>query len=248
MAAGVDQGVEIPSKFKSALEKLQRIFGGALWDAKLNSCFAAWSDIRHAKSAKKKIGIFNQGAQEWIEGSVKAIREWLPKFAGLAEAYPEAIEGDTLEWAKERVWEVVEGQCGLRRPKPGDRVWPADLISRTMVFWFAVASEGNSSVNVPPLRPWKAPRWPAPDGKETRSLLRERSSALWLRLNFVIDEELDLAQVQKVIGSRDAALRQKQTQRTAAWSADQLEGLSKNAERSVYKGDLRGPGRLLDRI
>ena len=100
--------VELPSEFTSALEKLQRIFSGALWDAKVNSCFAAWSDIKRAKSAKKKIEIFNQKAQQWREDSVKTIREWLPKFVDLARAYSEIIEVDALHWTKDKVWKRLK--------------------------------------------------------------------------------------------------------------------------------------------
>jgi hypothetical protein len=140
--------VELPSEFASALEKLQRIFSGALWDAKVNSCFAAWSDIKRAKSAKTKVEIFNQKAQQWREYSVKTIREWLPQFVDLARAYSEIIEVDALRWTKDKVWEKVEAQCEIHRLNPGEPL-TIDSISRTMVYWFAVAAEGNIRVGKP---------------------------------------------------------------------------------------------------
>jgi hypothetical protein len=220
---------ERPPEFSSALEKLRRLFAGFLWDAKSNSSFTAWFEIQRARSAKKKTEIFNEKFQQWSEGSVTVIREWLPKFVALAEAYPEPNGGDTVQWASGWVWDVVEGMCGIPRFKPDAVAWPHIRITRTMVWWFAVASEGNSSVNWPPLRPWKAPRWLAPDGKTTDSLLRERSRNLWLRLNHVIGEELDLAQIENTIASGHAVLRQTQARHTRDWSASQPDGFSVGA-------------------
>lgn len=180
---------------------------------------------------KRKNEIFNEKFEQWRENSAKVIRQWLPKFVALAQAYPEPSGGDTLQSVRGWVWDVVEGQCGLYRPKPKDLPWPHDRITRTMVWWFAVASEGNTSVNVPPLQPWKAPRWLAPDGQKKDSLLRKFSSALWLRLNHVIGEELDLAQIENTIASSHAALGQTQSRHTADGSANQLEGLSVGAVR-----------------
>src|SRR5713101_511302 len=60
MSAGDAPRVELPPEFRSALEKLHRLFAGALHDAKFNSCWAAWTDIRRTKSAKKKIELLNK--------------------------------------------------------------------------------------------------------------------------------------------------------------------------------------------
>ena len=125
-----------------------------------------------------------------------------PKFVDLARAYSEIIEVDALHWTKDKVWEEVEAQCEIHRINPGELV-TIDSISRTMVYWFAVATEGHIKVNMPPLRPWKAPLWLTRDGEETDSLLRDHTSHLCLRLNHVIDEELDLAAIQRATSRCD---------------------------------------------
>jgi hypothetical protein len=214
MSVGDAAGVETPTEFKSALEKLQRIFGGVLFDAKLNSCSAAWTEIKGTKNTKKRIEIFNEKAQQWREDSVKAIKEWLPKFVDLAQAYPEAIDGDALCWTKDKIWERVEAQCEISRPGDGEPL-RRDRITRTMMHWFAVASEGNFQVNLHPLRPWKAPRWLARGGTEKDALLRLHADSLWLRLSHVIDERLDLVQIQKAIDSGDAVARKTQARSRA---------------------------------
>ena len=76
--------VELPPEFRSALERLHELFVGALGDARLNSCWSAWADIKRTKNAKKKIEIFNAKSWQWRERSAEAIREWLPKFVDLA--------------------------------------------------------------------------------------------------------------------------------------------------------------------
>ena len=143
----------------------------------MNSCSAAWAEIRRAKSTKKK-EIFGEKLRQWREETVKAIREWLPKFASLAEAYPEAVDGDLLRWVRDQVWERVELQCDIRRPIEGV-VHKVDHTSRSMVFWFAAASEGDSEVNLPPQRPFTAPGGLARNRKETQALLRDHTRHFW---------------------------------------------------------------------
>jgi hypothetical protein len=206
MSDGDALGGELPSEFESALKKLKGLFAGALGDAKLGSCCAAWSEIKVAKSRKKKIEVLNEQARQWREGSVAAVREWLPRFVDLAEAYKEALHGDALQWATDRVWELVEKQCGLRRRKHREPQG-AEPISRTIVFWFAMASEGNSEVNWPSPQPWKAPPWLARNGKETDSLLSEHMHHLWLRLDQVINDETDSTEIQRAIRHRGLAGR-----------------------------------------
>lgn len=196
MSAGEAPRVEPPPKFRSALEKLHRLFAGALHDAKFHSCHWAWHDIERTKSAKKKVEILNNRFEEWREGSADAIREWLPKFADLATAYPEVID-DPIHWAKDSVWETVEGICGIqrgpeRKPLPIDRA-----VNPISVWWFAVASEFNPGVNIPPLRSWNAPRWLARGYRETNALLGERTGHFWLRVNSVINEEIDKAEIKR---------------------------------------------------
>jgi hypothetical protein len=204
MSNGDAPAGELPSEFESALKKLKGLFAGALGDAKLGSCCAAWSDIKVAKSRKKKIEILNEQARKWREGAVAAVREWLPRFVGLAEAYDEALQVDALQWATDRVWELVEKQCGIRRREHREPQG-AELISRTTVFWFAMASEGNSEVNWPSPQPWRAPAWLARDSKGTDSLLREHTHGFWLRLNQVIHDETDSAEIQRAIRHRGVA-------------------------------------------
>ena len=62
--------------------------------------------------------------------------------AVVARAYSEIIEVDALHWTKDKVWEKVEAQCEIHRINPGELV-TIDSISRTMVYWFAVATEGH---------------------------------------------------------------------------------------------------------
>jgi hypothetical protein len=174
MSDGDAPGGELPYQFESALKKLEALFAGALGDAKLRSCGAAWTEIKDAKSAKKKTQILDEKAQQWREDSVKAIREWFPQFVDLAEAFDEALHGDALHWATDRVWGMVEKQCGIRRPKLHEAKSP-DSVSRTMVFWFALASEGNTDVNLLPLQPWKAPDWLARGDEQRDSLIKEHA-------------------------------------------------------------------------
>jgi hypothetical protein len=98
--ADIRPGGERPSEFESALKKLKALFAGALGDAKLESCHAAWSDIKVAKSRKKKFEILHDKARQWREGSVDAVREWFPRFMELAETYDKAPHGDACSWRR----------------------------------------------------------------------------------------------------------------------------------------------------
>ncbi len=196
MSAG-DAPRELPPEFGSALEKLRRLFAGALHDAKFNSCWAAWTDIKRTKSAKKKIEIFNEKFEQWREGSANAIREWLPKFVDLATANPELIDDDPIHWANDSVWETVEGVCGIQKPPEGQPLAIGWVVNNITVWWFAVASEGNPKVNLPPLRPWRAPRWLARDRQEPNELLEKYTDYLLLRVNCAITEAIDLAEVRR---------------------------------------------------
>src|SRR5579872_1281158 len=222
---------ETPSEFSSALGNLQRIFGGFLWDVKSNSCFTAWSEIKLAKNGKTKNDIFEAKLQQWREGSVTVVREWLPKFVALAEAYPDPNDLPTLQRARHWVWAVVEGQCGVRPPEKAEITDPREGINRSVLWWFAVASGGNTEANMLPLRPWKAPRWLALGSREKDLLLRRSSSALKLRLAHAINEELDLAQIETAIAVGHAILRQ--TEAAAEESTSQFEGLSDKASKNV---------------
>jgi hypothetical protein len=186
--------VALPPELRSVLEKLQRLFAVTLHDAKFDSCHWAWHDIKRTKSAKKKKEIFNKKFERWREDSANAIRNWLPRFFDLATAYPEVID-DPIYWAKDSVWGGVEGVCGIQRPQDGEPL-PIDwVVNDTMVWWFAVASEFNPEVNLPPLRAWRAPRWLARDRRETDELLGKHTGYLWLRVNRVIEDEIALAEI-----------------------------------------------------
>ena len=186
----------LPPALRSALEKLQRLFAGALHDAKFNSCHSSWHDIKQTKTAKKKVEIFDERFEQWREGSANAIREWLPKFLDLATAYPEVID-DPIHWAKDSVWEGVEGVCGIQRPQDGEPLSIDWVVNKIIVWWFAVASEGSPKVNLSPLRPWRAPRWLARDRRETEDVLRKRTGYLWLRVNRAIEDEIALAEIRR---------------------------------------------------
>jgi hypothetical protein len=196
MSDGDAPGGELPSEFEAALKKLETLFAGALGDAKGRSCGAAWTEIKHAKTAKKKTQILDEKAQQWREDSVKAIRQWFPKFVDLGAAFDEALHGDALHWATDRVWGMVEKQCGITRQRHSAR-HVIESPSPTMVYWFAMACEGDSEINWPSPRPWKVPRWVAQDARESDSLLKEHAHHLWLRISHVIDEEVDLAEIQR---------------------------------------------------
>jgi hypothetical protein len=201
-----DEGVRVPfhPEFKSALEKLHKLLAGALWDVKLNTCSAAWSEVKRARSAKKKIEIVSRQFEQWKEDSVKTVREWLPKFAQLGAAHPEAIHGELIQWTKDNIWKTVEGQCGIGPAKEGN--WSHDRVNPVTIYWFAVASQGNVAVNMPTVKPWCAPRWLAADRRETNALLEKRTGELWLRLSYVMDEALDLVEIQRAISRRDVAI------------------------------------------
>jgi hypothetical protein len=111
-----------------------------------------------------------------------------------------------LQWATERIWEIVEQQCGIRRPKPDEAKSP-DVVSRRMVFWFAAASEGNTAVNLLPLQAWKAPGWLARGDEQRDFLLEEHLGHLCLRLNQVIKDEIDAAEIRRAISRRDVTDR-----------------------------------------
>jgi hypothetical protein len=196
MSAGDTPRVELPTEFQSALEKLHELFVGALGDAKLNSCWSAWADIKRTKNAKKKIEIFNERSSQWREGNADAIRKWLPKFVDLATAYPEVID-DPIHWAKDSVWERVEGICGIQRPHEGE-LQPSDWVPNDItVWWFAVASEGSPEVNLTPLRLWSAPRWLARDRRETDELLEKHAGYLCIRVNRVIKDAIAEAEIRR---------------------------------------------------
>jgi hypothetical protein len=196
MSAGDAPRLELPPELRSVLEKLHKLFVWALADARLNSCWSAWADIKRTRNAKTKIEIFNEKSSQWREGSADAIREWLPKFVDLATAYPGVID-DPIHWAKNSVRERVEVMCGIQRPHEGELL-PRDWVPNEItVWWFAVASEGNPKVNLPPLRPWSAPRWLARDRRETEDLLETHAGYLCIRINRVIEDAIAVAEIRR---------------------------------------------------
>src|SRR5581483_494554 len=86
------------------------------------------------------------------------------------------------------------GQCGIEKPEKG--LLRVDAISRSVEWWFAYASSGNLEIHLPDSpRPWKVPAWVAPNGGSATSLLQSSTLNLGFRLNHVLEEELDLAEI-----------------------------------------------------
>jgi len=160
-------------------------------DAKMNSCWAAWESVKATKNPHKKKELLTEQFAKWREESAKAIRSYYPQYVDLAKAYPELVSIDPVEWAEDSVWDLLISAYGVKRfsdPAPG-------RISRSVLWWYAIATEGNHKVNEPPLRPWKAPRWLARDGKASDELLTENSRDLSVRFWGVLDDEKERARV-----------------------------------------------------
>ena len=196
MGTDTSSSIELPAELQSALNKLRQKLAGSLSDAKLQSCGAAWAEIERLKSAPKKRDIVQERVRQWTEGSASAIRTWLPTFLELGRAAPQISESDVMRWTKDQIWEAVEAQINICRPEDQKRL---AQISRTMVYWFAVASQGNFEVNFLPLSPWRAPRWLSPNPIRTDSLLRQTTRRLRHRIDYVINETLETLSIQMVI-------------------------------------------------
>jgi hypothetical protein len=233
MSASDAPRVELPPEFRSALEKLRLLVMGVLHDAKFDSCHWAWHYIERAKSGKKKKAIFNQQFEQWREGSASAIREWLPRFVHIASAYPEVID-DPIHWAKDRVWETVEDVCGVQRGTESEPLAIDWVVNDIMIWWFAVASEFNPEVNLPPSGPWSAPRWLALDPRETNELLEEHTRNLWLRVNRVIEDEIASAEI------RRASNRRLRTEEPSAVE-NRAPGTTPSKKPSFYAKDESNP-------
>lgn len=196
MSAGDAKIREGPFEFRSALEKLNRLFADALHRGMFTSCNSAWADIERAGSAKKKIEILNDYFERWRNSSANAVNDWLPKYVELAAAYPEVV-ADPIQRAKDSVWEMAEAMCGTQRPKSGEPLRANWVVNPIILYWFAVASELNPAVNLPPLRPWTAPNWLASGRRQTSELLEKYVGYLWLRVDSAINNAIALAEVQR---------------------------------------------------
>ena len=96
-----------------------------------------------------------------------------------------------------------------------------------MVYWFGVGSRGDSDVNLPPQRPWTAPHWLARNRQETESLLGDHTQHFSLRVDYAIDEALNLVEVYRTIERPNQA--QRLPQDTAVIAANETQGIAKRA-------------------
>ena len=144
---------------------------------------------RKSKSSTQNPGSGERGALKPSANGCPSLWTWPP-------AYPEVIH-DPIHWAKDSVWERVEGICGIQRPHEGELL-PRDWVPNDItVWWFAVASEGNPEVNLPPLLPWSARRWLACDRRETEELLERHAGYLCIRVNRVIKDVIAEAEIRR---------------------------------------------------
>jgi hypothetical protein len=195
MQGGDPSEITLSPELKSTIQKLQTLFAGALWDAKLNSSATAWQAIKRTRNPRKRREIFNTKAQEWRENSVAAITEWLPKLVALIDANTHSLSCDTTKLSRRLIWEVIEGQCGVSRPDDL-RPWAAaDRISQPIIYWCAVASEGEPPLGTPP---WRPPLWLSKNSTEADTLLREQVTSLRLRLRHVIEEQITRLEIDRL--------------------------------------------------
>lgn len=178
------------------LASLDRLFAIVLWNSKFASAGDACSQIEKATNASKKLKIVHAQLATWKEECVSAIRDFFPRYVELGLAYRSNIRTDLVDWAEERTWDALHGQCGVWkfRKHPGHR-------SDSVRWWLAVATESNFEVNLPEAEPWCAPRWLAKSLSATDQLLATLTTGLSSRFFSVIDEEKERARVVVALSS-----------------------------------------------
>jgi hypothetical protein len=190
-----------PPESISVLSRLDRAFAKRLWRAKNGSATAAFTYTRKIRSGAKKAEIIKRQFQKWIEESVDAIRFWFRQYLKLAQAFPHVAGGGPLNWTVDLIWEQLGGVAGILQhvdlagsvgQEKIDSAWNEHLpLNRKVLWWFAVATEGNFEP-----KDWTAPPW-LQQNLNTRELLFQSSNQLAHRFNEVIEEELAKVQVEK---------------------------------------------------
>jgi hypothetical protein len=136
------------------LAALDRLFAMALWDPKQDSAGNAYSEIKKTTKAGEKSEIIKTQFAAWRRGSVSAIKEFFSQYVELGCKYRKLLRSDPVEWAAERAWKSLRGQCGVN--KIGEFGKPSFDNVR---WWLAVASELNFEVNLQCAKSWRVPRW-----------------------------------------------------------------------------------------
>jgi hypothetical protein len=185
---------EVPCPEIPGLSALHRSFAIALSTEKFSSSGKARSLLKKARSPKKKREVIDEQFAIWRERSGDAIRKFLPQYVDLGLAYSNLVKSEIVDWAEEMAWIPLRGQCGVEKN--------SDLRphrSHSVIWWLAVAIDGDFSVNVPGTPPWCAPEWLVMNPGETEQVVEDLSCGLSARFAGVLDGELEAARVKVAI-------------------------------------------------
>jgi hypothetical protein len=70
---------------REAFDAINRRFGRALYDAKDETCRAAFIALRFSRGREDKLRALGENLGRWIDASVDTIGTYLPQYAGLAD-------------------------------------------------------------------------------------------------------------------------------------------------------------------
>ncbi len=185
------------------LKSLNRLFAMALWDVKMRTATLAESKIRQTRAGNEKYAVFSENFVRWREDSVSVIKQHFPQYVELGLKYNGLLQSAIPEWAEDQAWEILRGQCGVKRfgePQVSRHV------STSVRWWLAVASEGNFEANVPDSG-WYPPKWFASNEAAAFKSLRDLSYGLSLRFHGALDEELERARLRLALHEPDPLQR-----------------------------------------
>jgi len=108
------------------------------------------------------------------------------------EAAGSRYGSDSVDWAVDRIWEVLGRMCGAK--KLGDQGNHSFVSAR---WWFGMATEFNPGVKMPGAKAWRAPKWLAESRSlsATNQLFQKYLDLLSLTFFDVLDEEKERARV-----------------------------------------------------
>jgi len=180
------------------LASLKRLFAMALAGVKANTAGKAYLEIEKAARASDKSNIIETQFVAWLQGSVSEIKEFFPQYVELGCKYQFSLNSDPVEWAIERTWRSLWGQCGVNKLSECDSHG-----FDSMRWWLSVATENNPAVNLQRAKDWRVPPWLTKSRSmaATNQVLQNLLYRLSLTFFKVLDKEKELAHVRVALKS-----------------------------------------------
>ena len=185
-----------------ALDAINRKFGSALYDAKDETCRAAFISLRFSRGREDKLRALGEHLGRWIDANVDAIRTYAPQYAGLADAAGVPRE-KKWHWVDDALKEKLRNACvDLAAPPLQGLSWRIGPIETWTPLEWWLLNACNPAPEFLILRPESAstPEWLSPTTNPTRDPIGYYDTKLKMRLGTALQQAVDDAKIAAAIG------------------------------------------------